>query len=447
MVRWPEPTVPLEQSVFRVGRLAPDANPTGHPMQLWIWTMLLTATGDAPPKGAPAVVEAAFDAQVIRPNVYALSGPGENYYPTSLLREGEVVTVVGSTAGDWLAIRPPTGSFSWLPAESLEENKDGTATVRQSDTKLRVGSSLSDARHVHQLVLDKGDRVQIVDEQTLAGTSGPERWFKVVSPTSERRYVPADALRVLETGTALARGRSAVANESAVAPVSRPAEPIAARAGARVIPPAEPVVKPADQLAAAVKATDPAPHVESPSFSDDPSKPLAARIDSLRKELGEMRGRQPSRWKLDDAKRLIDSMSKAAQNDADKAAIGELAALERQMRILWDRYVAVEKRREAFLRRDREISLLLRQAQERLGLAVARFDAEGTLRRSAVSINNQLTYVLEDTTGTASHYVLFAPGLSGESYVGQRVGLIGKISRRADVPIPRIDVEQVTVLQ
>lgn len=416
-------------------------------MHIWLWMMLATAAGEASPKTATPAVEAAFDAQVARPNVYATCGPGSNYYPTSLLREGEVVTVVGSPSGDWLAIRPPKGSFSWLPADAVEENKDGSATVRQDETRLRVGSTLSDARHVHQLVLAKGDRVQIVDEQTLAGESGPRRWYKVVSPAAERRYLPADAVRVLETGVPLGGRMTASPNESMVLPVSQPSTPITARTGARVIPPAESVVKPADQLAIGVKTSEAPTQDENPTFTDDPDKPLAERIAALRRQLGEMRARRPSQWKLDEAKRIVNDMAKTAKSDEEKAAVEGLASIERQMRVLSERYTASEKRRDAFLQRDRELSLMLRQAREKLGLASARYDVEGTLRRSAVSINNELTYVLEDTTGTATHYVLFAPGLSGEAYIGQRVGLIGKTSRRADVKIPRIDVEQVTVLK
>ena len=116
------------------------------------------------------------------------------------------------------------------------------------------------------------------------------------------------------------------------------------------------------------------------------------------------------------------------------------------MRGLLDRYQAVSKRRDVFLQQDRELSTMLRQAQDRLTGFKSGYDAEGTLRRSAISIDNQMAYVLEDARGVATHYVIFPPGLSGESYVGRRVGLMGKISRRDHVPAPRIDVEQTTVL-
>jgi SH3-like domain-containing protein len=52
--------------------------------------------------------------EVDRVNVYA--GPREDYYPTSFLSRGESVTVYEQTEDGWLAIRPPKGSFSWLPA-------------------------------------------------------------------------------------------------------------------------------------------------------------------------------------------------------------------------------------------------------------------------------------------------------------------------------------------
>jgi hypothetical protein len=390
--------------------------------------------------------ESAFEAEVIGNNVFAHSGPGGVYYPTSLLRAGQIVTVVGDASRDWLAILPPRESFSWIARESVQENSDGTATVLLDETQVRVGSALSDARHVHQVVLRKGDRVQIVDEQVLAGRNGPERWYKIVPPAGERRYVPAHAVRIAETGARF------IAGEAAPPPyqnISQPlsGEPIAARAGARVIPPAEPLTKGVDRpKGPAPQPGEPAPEVARAALKDDPTKSVAERASALKRQMEEMRTRRPEEWQLDLAKRLLSEIESAAKTDAEKEAVRDARQLEQQMRGLWDRYAAVTKRREVFLQQDRELSQMLRQTLDRARGWACVHDAEGTLRRSPVSIDRQLTYLLEDVRGVATHYVVFPAGLSGENYVGRRVGLLGKVSRREHAPLPRIDVEQATPL-
>ncbi len=44
------------------------------------------------------------------------AGPGEDFYPTGILKSGQSIEVLQETADGWLAITPPVGSFSWLPA-------------------------------------------------------------------------------------------------------------------------------------------------------------------------------------------------------------------------------------------------------------------------------------------------------------------------------------------
>ena len=58
-------------------------------------------------------------------DTYVRSGPGKNYYPTDKLARGDKVEVYRHDPGGWYAVRPPRGSFSWVPARLLQPTKDG----------------------------------------------------------------------------------------------------------------------------------------------------------------------------------------------------------------------------------------------------------------------------------------------------------------------------------
>ena len=77
-------------------------------------------------------------------DVYVRSGPGKNYYPTEKLKRGDAVEVYRHDPGGWYAIRPPHGSFSWVPARLLQPTKDHLAVVVGDRVVSRVGSGMSD---------------------------------------------------------------------------------------------------------------------------------------------------------------------------------------------------------------------------------------------------------------------------------------------------------------
>ncbi|HLQ45089.1 MAG TPA: SH3 domain-containing protein, partial [Planctomycetaceae bacterium] len=65
-----------------------------------------------------------YDALIADDDVYARSGPGQRYYPTSRFRKGEHVTVVRHDPGGWFMIEPPAGSFAWVRQEFVKRDGD-----------------------------------------------------------------------------------------------------------------------------------------------------------------------------------------------------------------------------------------------------------------------------------------------------------------------------------
>ncbi|MCL4194266.1 MAG: SH3 domain-containing protein, partial [Thermoguttaceae bacterium] len=95
-----------------------------------------------------AALEFPYSARVTVDGTYIRSGPGYEYYPAAKLAAGSSVEVYRHDTGDWCAIRPPDGSFSWVPARYLKLGPDGVAEVIALEVPARVGSHLSDVRDV-----------------------------------------------------------------------------------------------------------------------------------------------------------------------------------------------------------------------------------------------------------------------------------------------------------
>ncbi|HEX6963658.1 MAG TPA: hypothetical protein VF175_17460, partial [Lacipirellula sp.] len=89
----------------------------------------------------------------------------------------------------WCAIRPPEGSFSLAPAHQLRILDSRTAEVTGSGVVARVGSRLGPQHNAVQVLLERGEAVQIV-EQPNPG----DRWVKIAPPAGEFRWIASRRL-------------------------------------------------------------------------------------------------------------------------------------------------------------------------------------------------------------------------------------------------------------
>ena len=61
-----------------------------------------------------------YTAYIAADKTDVVAGPGHRFYATDRLSRGTKVEIYREEASGWLAIRPPDGSFSWMPAEFVE---------------------------------------------------------------------------------------------------------------------------------------------------------------------------------------------------------------------------------------------------------------------------------------------------------------------------------------
>ncbi len=131
-----------------------------------------------------------YVAYVVKDGAHARSGPDQRHYPTQQLPQGFAVEVYRHDEGGWCAIRPPEGSFSWISSHEVRPAGDNIAEVIAEVATPRVGSTLSPSRTAVQVLLPRGELVQMHE----AITDGAADWFPIAAPTGEFRWIEASSL-------------------------------------------------------------------------------------------------------------------------------------------------------------------------------------------------------------------------------------------------------------
>jgi serine/threonine protein kinase len=108
------------------------------------------------------------------------SGPSESFYPTTFLKEGAAVTVVG-IRNDWLKILPPSGSFCYVPKAYVERAGDSRRGRVIRALSVRAGSSVTQMKTTMQTKLIEGTDVRIIGEQ--------DEFYKIDPPEGVYLYV------------------------------------------------------------------------------------------------------------------------------------------------------------------------------------------------------------------------------------------------------------------
>jgi uncharacterized protein YraI len=156
---------------------------------------------------APVLAQGVYPTEmsIIVPKVEARSGPSMQYYPTSELRQGDRVVVVGDCKEQpgWLEIKPPPGSFSWIDSKSVRLANDKTGVIdvpTGTSVPVRVGSSLINKEPTVTKTpgFVAGHIVTVVDKSL---TTGGVTWLPVQPHPKEVRYIPADAVRPAQVAT------------------------------------------------------------------------------------------------------------------------------------------------------------------------------------------------------------------------------------------------------
>ena len=142
-----------------------------------------------------------YQAVVVEDDVLVRSGGNDDYYPTQRLKRDMIVTVHRQDPGGWLAIAPPDGSFSWIPAQYVKRSGKGTGVVTEDHIIIFVGSEFGDEASVWQQKATSGTSVKILGERELETPAGPRSMYRIAPPTRERRWIVGSSVVPVDEGT------------------------------------------------------------------------------------------------------------------------------------------------------------------------------------------------------------------------------------------------------
>lgn len=398
-----------------------------------------------------------YQARVIVGGAPVHSGPGENFYPTDKLTQGDFVEVYREKSGGWLAIRPPTGSYSWVAEKDLILKDGGLAEAVKDGVASRIGSRLSDRHNAAQVRLKKGEGVEVLGEENING----EKWCKIAPPAGEFRWIHASVVE--RSGPIQASGPA-----SATSPAGADANPIQQTSGTSSAPapvstgtsdlgppPLLPVSKSSDSnplpapnapaTATTAPPATPAPAAQSaPAATSQPptaqaSGDLSHELAAVELRLSRMAAAPTNLWNTERLERDTAQLMARAKTQAERDAV----------RVTQDKI----NRFAEIGRRASQTSPAIAQAGQpqtsppsnaaATTVAGVQYDAVGILRPVVSRRAGAPQFALVDERGQVISFVTSTPDLNLQPYLGHRVGVVGNRGyipefQRANVTAARV---------
>ncbi len=367
--------------------------------------------------GTARAADFPYIAYINSDDVYVRSGPGRDYYPTTKLAKGKPVEVYRHDPGGWLAIRPPTGSYSWVSARHLDPSESELAVVNSDRVVARVGSEFSDVRDVIQVRLERDEQVVLLEPPTHDSP-----WCKVEPPAGEFRWVFAQYVDREPPSPERKTREEGLANRDAAAFV------------------------PADQqhFARDVRLTGAADNGQSAA---DPQAHAALQnelerataLEQIDVELSQIVAEDISQWSFTS----LEQRAQQALQSAD-------SALERgRARVLLDKLARFDeiKQRHDTLRASAAGATVASTPQPASGPSNdARFDGVGRLAPVLATKPGGPQYALLDERGGVRSFVTPAPGVNLRPFVDKQVGVSGQRGYIPDLQKQHVSAQRVTLL-
>ena len=386
-----------------------------------------------------------YTAYVNSNDVYIRSGPGKNYYPTEKLAKGEAVEIYRHDPGGWYAIRPTQGSFDWVPADCLKPHGDRLATVEKDKSLCFVGTRFSNAHDVHQLRLDKGEKVEILDVKQIGEGADAKSWCQIAPPSGEFRWVfgkfvdrdPPSGLSTKSNGDRASR-RSDAFDEQKPPRHSSDADEHTTQRSDWTAKSASASTSSSRDSSWGSKDKKPVTAVGTPTASTDP---FQTELDSIDIELSKMASDDPSTWECT-------ALRRRAENSLNRAD----TALERgKVRLILNRIARMEdvKRRNDLLSQPGNAGMIAAARPSVLPVDQPnQYDGIGKLMPvvSYAQRPNTPKFALVDGSNQVVSFITPAPGVNLQPYVGKEVGISGQRGFMPELQKPHVTAMRVNVI-
>jgi SH3-like domain-containing protein len=353
-----------------------------------------------------------YKASAAADDVYVRSGPGQSYYATDKLKRGQEVEVYRHDPGGWCAIRPTSGSFTWVSGRFLKPTKRNLAEVTEEGVAARVGSRFGEIRDVVSVRLHKGEMVEILQSPRDDGRGGAQ-WYKIAPPSGEFRWVSSKYLDA-ESPRDGPRRRHADQRDLEP-PLGRVAEPRRHHSH-----------ESSEAAGESLLARSGLPRGMSP-------KEFQEELERLELELTVMLIEDPTTWSFESLQERTNVLLDQSRTAVERGRARQLANKIAKFEDIKERQEEVLAMRD---RTDRDSRLYARlrprdddepRTPARLEID-GRYDGVGQLARVPSPKTGAPRYALVDRSGEVRCYVTPAPGVRLQNYVGQEVGVTGSRS-------------------
>jgi hypothetical protein len=373
-----------------------------------------------------------YQARVIVSGAAVHSGPGENFYPTDSLSQGDTVEVYREKPGGWLAIRPPAGSFSWVAGRDLILKDGGLAEVVKDDVASRIGSRLNERHNAAQVRLKKGEAVEVLGEENFSG----EKWYKIAPPAGEFRWVHASVVEragpiqspsatPASSTTTPATGDSKSIQPSSTAPA---ASATGDSGAAPLLPNSKTSVaagtatpNPTSSAASAMPAAPAAPAATGQTAANPADSDLSHELAAIEIRLSRMAAAPTNLWNTERLERDCAQLQARAKTPAERDAVRATQEKINQFGQIGRRasptasYVAQAS--------PQQITPL--PGTVATSASGGPYDAVGILRPVVSRRPGAPQFALVDERGQVVSFVTSMPDLNLQPYLGRRVGIVG----------------------
>jgi hypothetical protein len=368
-------------------------------------------------------------------DVYIRSGPGKNYYPTEKLAKGDPVEIYRQDPGGWYAIRPPQGSFSWVPADVLKPIGDRLAVVQKDKTPCFVGTRLSNARDVHQVRLDQGEQVEILDIKQIGDGSDAQSWCQIAPPSGEFRWVFGKYIdRNLPPGVSNSdKSRGAADRDDRTA--KNPGW--IAKGNAKSVA--------ADDADSADSDTSPRResswHATGKNAAEERPAPMGdpfqSELNSIDLDVSKIAADDQSTWEFTALRRRAEALLPRADT-----------ALERgRVRLVLNRIARFEDVKRRYDLLNQPGSAIASNRPSVLPVDDPnRYDGVGKLAPVVSQRPNAPRYALIDNSNQVVSFITPAPGVDLQAYVGKSVGVSGQRGFMPELGKPHVTVQRVAIV-
>lgn len=388
--------------------------------------LLLAFQGPAATQSPPPAATPATDVRYISvPEAQARSGPSERFYPTNRLRQGEKVQVLHER-GDWVAIRPPDGSFSWINTRYLQNvvarQPNYVVTPEGMAVPVMIGSTVIRERPtVEGAKLQRGAQVKSVGAPQAA-SDGTGTWMPIEPPAAEVRYVQASALSK---------------TQPALVPAVTTAFGGAVAAGGPAPPPSPDALwqqaqqaERAGHMAEAIRLYEQAGYA---NLSVNPERAMEAYQRARSLQSPARQGVVPTSTYVQSGDLRIPSSTPEVRYATNTARPGYAPV------------AAVSLSPPAPAGQSASWGAPGAPGSDRSPASPQGY--RGRLRRAGRTVEYQRTYVLMDNRGIPILYATGAPGVDLEPYINREVELCGSIVYRGEIRANYMTVGGVQLLQ